>query len=85
MDTPIQVNSNQLPEGIATAVRYALTILGTVMMSDGLLPAGSDVNSIVGAALVVLSTAYGIWKTYDNKKKLVTAASAAPDSVAVVK
>lgn len=84
-DTPIQVDPNQIPAGAATLLRYALTTIGTVMVTRGLLPAGSDVNAIVGAALVIISTLYGLWKTYDNKQKLVTVATAAPNRVAVVK
>lgn len=84
-DAPIQVNPAQLPAMAATLLRYILTALGAYMAKQGLLPAGSDVNAIVGFALMVISGGWGIWKTYSNKTKLVTAASAAPDDVAVVK
>lgn len=85
VQTPITVNPAQLPAGAATLLRYALTAIGGVMLNHKLLPAGTDVNAVVGAVLVVVSTGYGIWKTYRNKAQLVTAAAAAPDNVAVVK
>lgn len=85
MDTPIQVDSRQLPAGAGTLLRYGLTALGTYMVTEGILPAGSDVNALVGAVLVLASTAYGMYATYRNKKQLVTTAAAAPDDVAVVK
>jgi len=76
------VDSRQLPSGIATLLRYGLTVAGTAMVTDGILPAGSDVNAIVGAVLVVASTAYGMWLTYKNKRTVVKAV-VSPESVAL--
>jgi hypothetical protein len=83
--TPIEVNPSQLPGGAATLLRYALTAAGTAMVTNHVLPADSNVNNIVGAVLVVVSTGYGMWRTWHNKREAVTMAAAAPDRVAVVK
>lgn len=84
MKMPIEVNPSQLSAGAATLLRYGLTALGTAMVTRRVLPADTDVNSLVGAVLVLVSTAYGMWRTWHNKRQAVAMASAAPDSVAVV-
>lgn len=84
-ETPIEVNPSQLPGSLGTLLRYGLTALGGLLLSKNILPAGTDVNQIVGALLMIISTGYGLFKTVSNKSKLVTAAAAAPNHVAVVK
>jgi hypothetical protein len=84
LETPIIVKDNQLPGGAATLLRYVLTALGGILVTKGFLPAGSDVNQLVGIGLMVGSAVYGVYKTFSNKKKLVTAAAAAPNSIAKV-
>lgn len=81
---PIEVNPNPLPASLATLLRYVLTFVGGLAVSKGVLPADSDVNELVGAVVAVAATAYGIWRTIRNKKELVVAAEAAPNSVATV-
>lgn len=86
MDTtpPIEVNSNSVPAELGALVRYAVTSLGGYVVGKGWIDA-ELLNIIVGLAMVALPTVYGMWKTRTARKVLVTVASAAPDSVAVVK
>lgn len=85
MNEQIVVDPNTIPSSISTLLRYALTALGTLMLTNNILPVGTDVETFVGIVLMVVSTGYGIYKTITNKRKLVVTANAAPDSVAVVK
>ena len=45
--------------------------------SDSIIP-------VVGALTAFAAWGWSLWRTWDNKRKLVIAANAAPDSVAVV-
>lgn len=82
--TPIVVSGSTLPTLAAVILRYAVALLGTYLVSKGIV----DEESIEGIATLVITAAtvaYGIWKTRQTKAQLVVAAEAAPSSVARVK
>lgn len=79
---PIQVDSNTMP--LAAAARYLVTILGTFAVARGWVDA-DNVDGIITALVTLGTVGYGLWQTHQRKVQLVATASAAPDSVAVVK
>jgi hypothetical protein len=84
MSDPIQVNPSQLPGGAGTLVRYLIATVGGVLLSKGFLPEGTNVEQLTGAAMSLIAFGWGLYRTVTNKRKLVTAADAAPNHVAVV-
>ena len=81
---PIQVSNDVLPTALAAALRYAIALICSWLVSSGKVEAGS-VEQIGAVLLGIATIGYGLWKTYTNKAKLVVTADAAPNSVAVVK
>jgi len=81
VNTPIQVNPNQLPGIAGTILRGGLIYA----VAKGILPDWIDPDQVVSTLLAVLTLVYASYRTYKNKAHLVTAAEAAPNSVAVVK
>jgi hypothetical protein len=95
-DKPIIVYDRAIQDLIVTGLRYLVTITGGVSAVLGLLGTrdlvglivyfrSTDGLALIGAFVAIGTTAYGAWKAYHNKTKLVTVAEAAPDNVAVVK
>jgi hypothetical protein len=81
-----------LARNIGILIGGAVTVMGFLSKHDaaGLTAwlQGSDIGTIVtagGAVLAAGGTLYGAYKAHRNKAALVTAAAAAPNSVAIVK
>lgn len=81
--TPITVNPDPMVSQLATAGRYLLTIIGGYAIARGWLDAGA-VEFVTAIALTIVPLAYGVWRTYRERRLLVVAANAAPDQVARV-
>ncbi len=81
---PIEVNPDQTLATLGIALRYAITTLGGYFVGKGYIE-GDTVQVILSVALVLLPAIYAAWKSRQSKAALVTIASSAPDSVAVVK
>lgn len=80
---PITVTDNTLEGQIATFARYLLTSVGGFALGKGWID--NDVLQLLtGLATVAAPTAYGIYKTYTSKQRLIAVAEAAPNSVATV-
>ena len=82
--TPMTVQADPIVEQLGTAGRYLLTIIGGYAIANGWLDAGA-VEFITAIALTIAPLAYGVWRTWRERRRLVVAANAAPDSIAVVK
>ena len=82
MDKPIEVAQNSLPTTVITILRYLLTAFGAYLVSHNVLPAGTDVNQIVGAVIVVAATAYGAFKSFQHNEQKKVMEPYAPNSVA---
>ena len=83
-EQPIVVNHAALPTALGAALRYILGILGPFAVAQGWVDA-ENIDGIVTLLMSAAVVAYGLYKTYKQKKQLVVTANAAPDSVAVVK
>lgn len=84
MSDPIIVRENPYPAGVSTVIRYALTALGAFLVSRGIF-SQDMINDVIGAVLVILPAAYGLYRTVILKKEAVVMAAALPNDVAVVK
>ncbi|MFN3473583.1 MAG: hypothetical protein ACK4ZW_06005 [Blastomonas sp.] len=82
-DNPIIVTDNTLEGQIGTLLRYLVTSLGGFALGKGWID-GEALQFFTGLMTVALPTAYGIWKTYTGKQKLIATAQSAPDYVAQV-
>ncbi len=80
---PIEVTDSTLEGQIATFARYLLTTLGGYALGKGWID-GDLLQLLTGLVTIAGPTAYGIYKTYTAKTRLITVAQSAPDSVAVV-
>jgi hypothetical protein len=79
----ITVSNTPLPTTLAAALRYAITILGTFLVSHGYVSAES-LPGITTLVVTVATVGYGLYKTHQNRKKLIVTAEASPNSVAKV-
>ncbi len=84
VDKPITLSDSTLPPTAAAALRYTISLLGTYLVTAGYLDADT-LQGLLTIATVVATVAYGLYKTRSNRAELITAAKAAPNSVAVVK
>ncbi|WP_375248321.1 hypothetical protein [Sphingomonas sp.] len=82
--TPIVVNPDQTAAQLGVAIRYALTAIGGYLVAKGWI-SGDLLEVLVNAAVIVGPAAYASYRSDQQKKVLVTVASAAPDSVSVIK
>jgi hypothetical protein len=80
---PLQVTDNTLEGQIATFARYLLTSVGGFALGKGWIDS-EVLQLLTGLVTVAAPTAYGIYKTYTSKQRLITVAEAAPNSVAKV-
>jgi hypothetical protein len=81
---PIIIDPSSTVGQIGALARYILTAAGSFALGKGWI--SSDVlQFLTGLLTVAAPTAYGIWKTWHSKQKLVALADAAPNSVAMVK
>jgi hypothetical protein len=81
---PIVVPSSAIPETTLALVRYVLTTLGGALLVKRGIISNGELQDIVGALLVVLPTAYGMWLTRRNNAKQQTMAEHLPDEIAQV-
>ena len=92
--TPIVVNDRAIQDAIVTGFRYLGTIVGGVAAVFGLATKGdiagltayfqgADGLALIGAVTAVGGLAYGAWKAYHNKTKMVSVAKADPQDVIV--
>lgn len=81
--TPIIVTDNTLEGQIATLLRYLLAAAGSFALGRGWIDSEA-LQALTGLLTVAAPIAWGIWKTYTAKQKLITTAAFAPDSVAQV-
>lgn len=72
--------SNAITPAITTLIRYILTAVGTLMVSRGFIDQGTA-DMLVGAALVVIPVAYGVYISYRNSKTIKDAEPYTPDFV----
>lgn len=80
---PLVVTDSTLEGQVATLVRYLLTTIGGYALGQGWID--NDLLALLtGLLTVAVPTAYGIYKTYTSKVRLIKAASAAPEYVAQV-
>jgi len=84
MSEPIVVNSNPAPDAIWAAARQILLVIGGWAVGRGYLE-DDTLSGIVTVVVIVGPLIYGQIKGLRNHAKLVTAAEAAPSSVANVK
>lgn len=54
-------------EIIGGLIRHALTVVGGIVVTTGYI-ATSEVEAIVGALMVLIGTAWSVWKKYITKK-----------------
>lgn len=91
-DTPITIYESALTPILRSLVTKAVVAAGAALVAHGFLSedqANAAVapvtQEIVGAIIALGSAAYAAWAAKRTNDKLVTTASAAPDSVAIVK
>lgn len=80
---PLVVTDSTLEGQIATLARYLLTTVGGFALGKGWI-ADDVLQLLTGLVTIGLPAAYGIYKTYTAKVRLIEAAKAAPDSVVQV-
>jgi hypothetical protein len=81
---PIIIDPSSTVGQIGALLRYVLTAAGSFALGKGWI-SNDALQFLTGLLTVVAPTAYGIWKTWHSKQKLVAVADAAPNSVAVIK
>lgn len=82
-DTPIIVTDNTLEGQVATLLRYLVAAAGAFALGKGWID-DATLQALTALVTIAGPMAYGIWKTYTAKAKLITTAQAAPESVAQV-
>lgn len=80
---PMEVTDNTLVGQLTTLARYILTSFGSYALGKGWID-DELLQLLVGLTAVVVPTAYGVYKSYTNKTRLIIAADAAPDNIAKV-
>ncbi len=83
-ETPIIVNGSAIPATILTVLRYVLTALGGVLVTNNVLPTDTNVDQIVGAFLILAATVWGAYRSKTNNDQKVTMAEKLPDRIAEV-
>lgn len=69
----IEVKPGTAPEMLVTAVRYLIVFLGGILVQRGTFTA-EQWAQIGGWLVGAVPLAWGVWSTFRNKKKLITAA-----------
>lgn len=72
--------SNAITPAVNTLIRYVLTAVGTLMVSHGFIDQGTA-DTLVGAMLVIIPVAYGVYTSYHNSKTIKEAEPYTPDFV----
>lgn len=82
-ETPNVVDGSPLATTLASAGRWMIALIGTYLVSHGYVSAGS--LPMIAIVLGVLGTvAYGLVKSYVNRKHLIFASASASNAIAVV-
>lgn len=81
--TPIVVNDGTTTPTLGALLRYILTAVGAFAIGRGWVT-DETMQAITALVTVVAPSAYGIYLSFKNKKKLLVAAEAAPNSIAKV-
>lgn len=81
--TPIIVTDNSLEGQIGTLARYLVAAGGAFALGKGWID-DATLQALTALVTVAAPMAWGIWKTYTAKQKLIQTAQFAPDSVAQV-
>jgi hypothetical protein len=84
MEDRIIVSSTPLPTAVASAIRTFIGLAGSYLVGAGYVQA-DKLDGLITIAVTGITIAYGLYKSYENRRKLIVTAEAAPDSVAVVK
>lgn len=73
----IVVNTAPLPATYAAGLRYAIAVLGPVVVAKGWIDANSlpGITTLIGAAVTII---YGLWKTHSRQTNLNDAADGKP-------
>lgn len=82
--TPIVVNPDQTLAQFGVALRYAIQTLGGYLAAKGYVD-GDFVQVLIAIVTLLGPYAYAAYRSHQQKKALVKIATAAPDSVAIVK
>lgn len=82
-ETPIIVTDSTLEGQVATLLRYLLAAAGSFALGRGWIDSEA-LQALTGLVTVAAPIAWGIYRTYTAKQKLITTAAYAPDSVAQV-
>lgn len=80
---PIIVTDSTLEGQIGTLLRYLVAAGGSFAIGKGWID-DATLQALTALVTIAVPMAYGIWKTYTAKQKLITTAHAAPESVAQV-
>jgi hypothetical protein len=81
---PMIIDPSSVPGQVFALARYMLASFGSFALGRGWID-GDALQFLTGLLTVAAPAAYGVWKAWSNKRKLVIVAEAAPDSVAQVK
>lgn len=82
--TPIIVSDTTATPTLGALIRYLLTAIGSFAIGRGWVT-DETMQAATALAMIVGPAAYGIYLSWKNKRKLITAADAAPSSVAQVR
>lgn len=82
--TPIVVNPDQTMAQFGVALRYAVQTLGGYFAAKGYID-GDLLQVLLAIGTLLGPYAYAAWRAHEQKKALVRIATAAPDSVAIVR
>lgn len=82
-DQPIVVNPSALPALGGVIVRYASALLAGWLIRRGVIT-DSDTALVEGLAIALATAGYALWRAWQQKRKMVALAHAAPDHIAVV-
>lgn len=83
IEPPVTVPASPVPDTTITLIRYILVTIGGVFVSKGWI-SDADLSSIIGAALIIIPTLYGVIRSHRNHKIQKKMANALPDCVARV-
>ena len=78
--TPIIVTDNSLEGQIGTLLRYLVAAGGAFALGKGWID-DATLQFLTALVTVAVPMAWGMWRTYSAKNKLITVTGPAPDSV----
>lgn len=81
--TPIIVTDNTLEGQIGTLARYLVAAAGSFAIGKGWID-DATLQALTALVTIAAPMAYGIWKTYTAKQKLIATAQFAPNDIAQV-